>query len=268
MVNINNAPITKHVTIQVADFLIEIIFHQIEDFVLYDKFSDYLEYLYRDFIVDNQKKVNFSIHVIDEIRNPVVANDNILYIDFCRDINSHTALTYYSISVVQFQIILKRALISLLSRNKGFILHGSASLISNHCVVFLGREGAGKTTITSLISDKHPRVADDSVIIRYKDKRFKFYQSPFIEKGKTIYISNKSIEINKVIFLKKSQECKLISIKSKHVIFEKIMKQLHVINIEKSTIKSVQTFIKKNDFFYNLLFTKSKEELSVLFHQV
>jgi serine kinase of HPr protein (carbohydrate metabolism regulator) len=178
--------------------------------------------------------------------------------------NPDRITTFYSISSHQFQLILTQILFWLLA-DKGFILHCSAVKIDNQALIFLGKQGAGKSTVAGLLSDNYEILADDNGIIKKEKGKYYFYQVPRVEKNYRIKKNSKRYLIKAIFFLKKSSVYKVNKIKDKEFILKKMQCQLlgDLKNLKqkiKSLFKMVYTF---NNFYF-LFFGKDKKKLKRL----
>lgn len=91
--------------------------------------------------------------------------------------------TYYDISVNQFIHILNTGLHRLLGKT-GFYFHCSSIVLNNKAVVFIGPQGAGKSTAMKFLSSSYTPFTDDMAIIKKKNNSQLFlYQTPLIEKN-------------------------------------------------------------------------------------
>lgn len=166
------------------------------------------------------------------------------------------------INIYVFQYLLRNILQDFFGRTKNsFFLHCSGVSIGNDVYLFLGPQGSGKSTLSKILNDIVPAVADDSGIIVKENNKFYFYQTPFIEKNqftKTI----KRFHIRKIFFIKKSKYCKEKKILDKKEILDLFIKQLWT---DKKRLyiqlKILMEFVNYFDQFYWFDFPKNKEEV-------
>ncbi|MBN1552511.1 hypothetical protein JW979_13635 [bacterium] len=98
-----------------------------------------------------------------------------------------------------------------LSMHKGMIVHG-AGVYDEHMggMVFCGRSGAGKTTISRIIDRALPNgciLSDDRVILRYENTHCFFYGTPWPGEGRYAVNTGKPLKI--LLFLKHGKETSL-----------------------------------------------------------
>ena len=175
--------------------------------------------------------------------------------------NPKRIITFYSISSPQFQLILMQVLCWLLA-GKGFIIHCSAIRINNQAVLFLGKQGAGKSTITSLLSDTYEVLADDSGIIMEDKGKYYFHQNISLEKNEAIIKTNKRYHIRGICFLKKALEYNVVGLTNKKSLFEKLSFQvLGDLKNTKEIIAFLLIMVDHFNDFYSLSFAKNKNKL-------
>ena len=169
--------------------------------------------------------------------------------------------TFYHISNAQLSLVVRSVCQTLLAKNKGLIMHASASLVNDHAYVFMGDSGAGKSTITKLISSSFQPLADDSIILKEhgnilkKEGQYVFYQVPSPEKNAWIIKSSQSYPLGKIFFLHQSKENKIVKIEDPEEVKEKFLKQLHTEEDDvKNQLKTVLGVAAQKNLFYDLHF--------------
>jgi serine kinase of HPr protein (carbohydrate metabolism regulator) len=198
----------KKIYLTVSGFNIEIYLTKASNNVFQDKIKKEIYYSCKEFInVHKPEKIDYVIKFLETPQIPSFTKKRIFYISLYAE-KTKTIETYYQINSTLFLVILKYILVKLLG-NKGFFLHGSASLINNKANLFLGKPGSGKSTIISLINKKYQSLADDILILRKEHGQYLVYQSPFLEK---IFLTKKSTPyyLGKIFFLKKRKFVKII----------------------------------------------------------
>lgn len=252
----------KSIYLQVTGFYIEINFKKTIWHFLKEKIQkDICDYCENFILVKKPSKIDFSIDFTDtKITDCIFLKDghsNYLKVFIERENNK--IQTYYSISIAEFQVILRKILLDLLVINKGFLLHASASDISGKAVLFLGPSGAGKTTIINLLRPRHEPLADDTIAIREEKGGFYFYQLPFYEKELNINKRTERFKIDKVFLLRKANFMKIIKINRKNTIFNQIFKQLLTVKpYLRIQSKHLLHFSMKSHFYY-LFFLKDNK---------
>ena len=128
------------------------------------------------------------------------------FIHFFKEIKENNILTFYFIGFFELQFILGRAIEKLLSESGGFILHASANRTVKGVMVFMGESNQGKSTITRLLNKHYPSLADDTSIIRRRNGRYYFYQTPFIEKEMWIPKKSFAYPLGRMFFIEQAKE--------------------------------------------------------------
>src|SRR5258708_4434951 len=122
-------------------------------------------------------------------------------------------------SLYKFEIMLSNILYKLLTKKRGFGIHASAIEINRKSSIFLGKSGAGKSTISQLLSPKFRLLADDLIFIRKNQGSFFTYQTPFMERNTMIVKSPYPTLLSDVFFLHKSRSTKFVEITNKEKLF-------------------------------------------------
>lgn len=102
----------------------------------------------------------------------------------------------------RFNDYLKIAVINILNKNDGFILHASSIIYKKKGYVFMGKKGAGKSTVRKFLSS-FVCLGDDSALVRKVGNNFYLFGSPFYQKTNRTYPSLK-VPIAGTFLLKKS----------------------------------------------------------------
>lgn len=257
----------------VAGILIKITLGRTEKSIsLKQRFAELIEQSYKNFLVTRDvKKINYQIKVEEkkrlEVFEKLIGNSSVWFMNYFRQNSSNKVTTYYHISFVQLQYIIKRLLQEGITREGGFILHASAVLVKNQVVCFVGRPGAGKSTAMLLLSKSYPVLADDSIIVRKLDRKLVICQTPFIEsnwvpRGRGKYL------LKLVLFLKKTKSFKVEKISDKEYILSRIIKQLMTEeSLLKYQMKTILEFAEKTEFGM-LHFAKDENKLKQLFETI
>ena len=244
------------VFINIAGYTIKIIFKKADFSYLRKQFIRKFYLHYGKFIAkDEEKKPAYEIIVIQKARIKTIINYKKTdeYMIYCEYINIHSLVTYYYLSMFQFQIILKNILLYLL-KNSGFILHASACVYDNHAYIFIGKPNSGKSTTIKLLNKSFRAIADDSIIIKKVNKSFSCYQTPFLEKEYWIKKSPEKFAISKIFFLCKENIFLTKQLLDKNKIANLIIEQ--VLSGEKmhhaSQLKIMLDFVNSFNNFYFL----------------
>ena len=218
------------------------------------------------FIPPQGEKIDFSIDIVwDERPEFIYGQKEKKYFNkLVLRQNSKKFVTFYHIGILQFLGLISNIYQHLMVKRDGFMIHLASALVDGKASLFVGDSGAGKSTIVGLINKQFPTLSDDRGIIRKKNHPFLFYQLPFIEFG-----SEKKVilpfPIGNIYFLHKASFCKARKIMKKEYIAELINKQLIYIGDSKKeqirTIRTAFNFISRHNDFYNLYFTKDRDDI-------
>lgn len=228
---------------------------------LYHNIINYL----RPFIIEEKQRstalVIFLYQDVPLFHKYIKNNISQSYIFFSEDKNN-TIKTFQHISFSQFMNLLLIAIQKLLLKNNGFLLHAAGNNFHGKALIYTGPSGAGKSTAMTLLNDKYPSIADDSVIIRKLGNNYYCYQTPFIEKNGWVKKTKDKFKIDKIFFLKKNSVFKIEKITNKGYIFNNLIRQLWVDEIIlQDQFTCIIDFFKKFNDFYFLHFNKNPKKL-------
>lgn len=196
--------------------------------------------LYADFVIEKKIPLLFSLHVhssdIQEIKKPLQKDQNeyiqysdegeliwrlqnnsngryfqfidgnVMQIESSGKVNAHCVEKSESAKYLMPEILYLNAL---MDTEEGLLLHASAVVREDKAYVFLGRSGAGKSTISQISYDKGLSVLnDDRVIVRKKNGRFFAFGNPW--HGTFGKFENRSYEIAGLYFIHKKPEHKIL----------------------------------------------------------
>lgn len=177
-------------------------------------------------------------------------------------------ITYYHISLYQFQFILKTILTRKFAGKKWFIFHSSVVNLNGDAFAFTGKSGAGKSTAAKLLSStgKYKSLADDTSLIIEEKNKFYIFQTPFTEKDSSIKRGKEKYRLRKVFFLIKSKDYRVTKINNKTLILERIISGLVAFSKKdlNNQTKLALRFIDSFDQFYYLYFGLDSNKLSHL----
>lgn len=242
----------------IAGYILKITFSKSDLFVDNREFKKMIFRYNGGFIVNKKpKKIDYELNF--SRTNKMYILNKAKEVDIClyNKMNNHKMTTYYHISHLQFVFIL-RHIINQLIKNDGFVLHCSANLVKQNAYVFLGKSGAGKSTISSLLSSKFAILADDMGIIKKEGEKYFFYQGPFLERN---YASKspKGFILKKAFFIHKSKSNRISKIEG-NTFIKKLLSQIWIEDEshEKRTIKNTLEFVSSHTHFYSLHFSKTR----------
>lgn len=142
-----------------------------------------------------------------------------------------------------------------LAESNGFGIHSSSVVINNNAYLFLGKSGAGKSTIVKLLENKFRPLSDDLSIVKKVNKEYFVYQLPVIEKNPRIWKSSRSYPLKKIFFLHKDTSTKIIEAISIKNIKKNINTQVLKTHPKKTQIdKVICDFVVSGTKFYDLWF--------------
>lgn len=218
------------------------------------------------FLKDKPKKIDYKIFFISECGIKISHPLNVKQIstNIFEVKNSNTIITRYTISIFQFELILLFIIENFYKKN-GLILHCSSVMDSDkNSYLFIGKQGAGKSTILNLLRKKYIPLSDDNLLIVNIKSNFYAYQIPFLQSEKKIFKSSIRSKIKKIFFLVKSNFCKEEVETDRNYIFNRLSnnyKSIYDIKINKFRIKQLLKLLKKN-FFSKLYFSKNEATIS------
>jgi len=233
-----------------------------------DFFKKILSKYLAGFVINSSKVEDYCIEIIEKPHFEFLFEINLdkNYLFLYESISPKRIRTFYYISYQQIQIIIRSICQKLLVKNKGLMVHASASLIDGKAYIFLGQSGAGKSTIVKILSAKYHPLADDMLIVKLEDGKPYLYQVPFVERN---FIQNKNLEryeIGGFYFLQKSLIQKQELVENKEEIIQRFIEQLFSEEEDKtmqidSLFELISIF---NNFNYLYFSLKRQKELMEL----
>lgn len=265
----------KKIHLLLAGATIELIFHHCEISYYQKRFLTELYAVLGGFMTpfSLKKKPDIHINIIHVIEPPTVTigpgKRKVFkkYALLCDKIGNNFT-TFYYINMIQFTQILNTIMQEYLVK-VGFFFHASASYINGQAVLFLGHSGAGKSTITSLLSKKYKIVADDRIFIKKEHGQFYLYQTPFIEKASEIQKSANRYPISKIYLLQQSKQYSLQKIEDKITIISTCFQQLWIDESnQKYKVQLLMEFIDKIPSFSILSFGLEQKKVIQLVESI
>ena len=250
--------------LNIAGFNLKICFHKLENLPLKNHLINELNYYYSGFFTHKPLKIDFTIHFIDNrlIEGMTIPYRNKLYINLYDITAENEIVTFYTIGIYQFQLLLTRIILRLFQKNDGFYLHASAVAINDHAIVFTGKPGSGKSTAANLLCQKYHKIADDGIFIRKIKGKYFCYSTPILDADLIGLKKNQKYYLDSVFFLRKAYIFKIIPIQDKEYIIQRILKQLITEReLMKDHSRSVTQFANSFNNFNFLYFAKNQKKL-------
>ncbi|MCL4364042.1 hypothetical protein M1328_02270 [Patescibacteria group bacterium] len=255
----------------IGGFYFNFIFYHLDEFTDKEKLEFEVVKFFQNFRLKSiPSKIDYQIDIVwdkyAEIRFFFEKKDDeYFYINYFINKSKNKTVTFYRNSLFEFNVMLRLILSFLLRTNNGFFVHASAVAYNDKADIFLGKSGAGKSTVRQLLDEKYLSLADDVAILKKESKKFYIYQFPFLE-GKTYLVkkTNKKYLLNRVIFIDKADNYKLIQLTDKKSIIKLMSKQLLFDNnprLLSKELKNTLQFVTKFNRFYKLKFARDKNKL-------
>lgn len=257
----------KYINIKIGPFTILTIIKNSQSLVSQEFCSRLNTYLSGFIINDALLEPDFTIEIVEKPISKIEyltrkQNNRIkVYIKNFVLVNHKKIITYNGISIYAFNFILKRVIDLLLYKRGFFFFHTSACLYKNKAYLFLGKNGAGKSTIIKLLSPIAKPLADDSGIIAKEKNKYYFYQTPLMCNN-PIKGSFKKYILGKIFFIYKSKSfsIKHFSLPKNRNSLIKLFKSVVLLN--KIDNNSLLSFINKfQENLYRLFFSLQEREL-------
>lgn len=217
-------------------------------------FEEIIEDLWGEggFISKNKKKDDFEIVVTPNIKDfSVLKKDKKTYhFSWKMEEKKKKAKTYYHLSPYLLTSLIREIVIILL-KDEGLLIHSSACIDKKgKMFIFLANKKGGKTTTANLLGSlkNFGKVADDVLIVRKLDDKWKFFSPPFVEKNdKPVFSWSSKASL---FFVKKSDKCSKAKLKGEDLL-KRFLPQVWTRegDIDKSTLSVATSFVNENDFF-------------------
>jgi len=207
-----------------------------------------------DFILEIKKSLNKKKFLeVDKVLNKIVL--------IHKGINQGIERQFVILNSIRIDIAMRTILQELLLNN-GFFLHCSANLVNNKVILFLADKGGGKSTISKLLHNTYPSITDDLGIVKYVDRKFFFYQTPFPDKDKIPQKTKKKYIIRAICFISKGGEFSYTQSINKLENVIKLTKQVWVKNYQNTKIMQlILNLVNQNNRFYFLNNNLDKQSL-------
>lgn len=263
-------PLYKEIYLSIAGYALQIIFQRTEIKSVREEMMNVLINYYRGFIVEKKPdRVDYRIKFLNTSMFYSLTKEGVFnFLMVFKRTKQKKILTFYHIGLAQIRMMIENILQELL-REKGFVLHASASYINGKAYLFTGRSGAGKSTIMKLLAKKYPPLADDSIILKKEGATFYAYQTPFFEKENWLKRRSLKYEIGLLYFLRKARYVNTEKIFDHEYVCRRLIKQFFKYqNNSASQTKFFFSFVSKFRKFYFLYFQKDDSVVKYLNNQL
>jgi len=198
-------------TLEIAGLHLNLVFYQAKLVFTQNKLTREIKQYYSSFVTQTSRKPNYKIELKEKYYRLISLNRDKTksYSLIAKTIKPKIIEISYEISIFHFQKILYQVLNYLLFKKQGIMLHCSAVAKEGQAYIFLGKSGAGKSTITRLLKNKYQQIGEDTGIIRKIGNQFYFFQTPFIEAEPPYKKTRDCYHIARLYILKKSKTFKL-----------------------------------------------------------
>jgi hypothetical protein len=199
------------------------------------------------------------IHKLNKTHK-IVSKDN-TYTLYCSSAQSNFFL---------FSYYLRQIFLEEMTSNGGVILHASSLIYNGKAYVFIGKSGAGKTTIRGLFPELSS-LGDDIALINKKGNVWYLWGSPFFQRSRTIY-PNLNIPIAfiyEIIQSPVNKKQKLSTNQALRCFFKysySASKATPAKNNSINTLFKTWIVLSKKILFYQLFFKNSKSCGSTIFY--
>lgn len=260
----------KEIYLQIGGFVIQMCFIRDEETLIFvDYFYALIKHYYKNFIIERKPlQIDYVVEVTYHKKFQILQkrNQKEIFINFYKQIRKRKIRTYYHISAMQLEIIIRNIVQELLLAHEGFLIHGSGIKIKNRAYLFLGASGAGKSTLAKLLSPQGIPIADDTLILRRENKNYFCYSTATVEKNFWVHKNAQRIPLEKIFFIQKAAIDKVSSVRDKEEIIHLMSKQIFSeYGYTHKNFPHIITFV--NDFheFYYLYFSLKKPKKLMAF---
>lgn len=209
---------------------------------------------YKDFLTPKRnKKINFLLEFRDRPKKYQAKHKKSRLIS-----EGKNKIVIFYQDYIPFWLVMQNAIYILCSNNNGIVIHASSAAYDDTAFLFIGRSGAGKSTIIRLLKPAFTPLSDDITIIRKNRHNFYLYQQPIPERN-YYQASSKPFIIRKVYFLEKSDNFRVEKIVNKEYVLLRLLKELKV--SDERIVKNLMSFTSIFNGFFFLHFPKSRAKI-------
>ncbi|MEF3280982.1 MAG: hypothetical protein K6357_08480 [Elusimicrobiota bacterium] len=224
----------KEINIKIACFCISFVFKNSDEIFLNEVFQRYNSFL-------TKQKSNFRILTIlnkeisfKETSVKLVFKNQKIFEIKREDFYFDGKTLIIKPNIYSFDSFLRIFMSVNLVKKNGFLLHTAGIKINKSAVLFVGKSGSGKTTISEMVKDNFEVLSDELLPIIVNKNGAYTYSSPFWGSMKRPYNKWMKLPVKNINFISKSDDFKIkkISFKSAYIkILKCLMNFNHDINV-------------------------------------
>lgn len=254
----------KIIDISLAGYLIRLRFENREPFhTLEENLIEKCEIYYHNFIVNTNIKPDFIINIKNSQKASLHYDPQkkLQYISYCKKENKQELTTYYYTSAKQLRMLVKNIIFTLLTHDGGLTLHSSANLINGKSHVFVGKSGAGKSTIMKILKKKFQPFADDSLFVKKVNRKYLTYQTTFSSEENWLTKGPAHAFLKNIYILKQDPHNNKTRITDKGKAIRYLFKNLWKDNyLSKQLLVNLTVFLNHFNNLYELRFNKTNHD--------
>lgn len=228
----------RKITLNIAELSFSFLFDSFpSDFA--ERFKERYNPFFSSFSEGNFVKVCFSNDVFKLKDGVDMEEKNFLTIvrkDFLFKADKKSKKLLIKPDIYSFDSFLRVYVSYLLNCGDGFLIHSSGFNYKDKAFIFIGKSGAGKTTIANIFS-KFNILSDELVALRIIEGKFFAFSTPFWGEMKNEEKNLKS-KLKKIFFIKKHNDNREVGIRKKEALL-KILRCVMNFSKEKEALKKI-----------------------------
>lgn len=251
--------------LNIGGFCLSIDFYNVEDEELRAQLKKFIVDYYKTTLINDPSlyTVQYEIHFVAEqqlklLKNSKTSRGGREFFMRTYTVGKKSAYVDYHVSIVQFQFLLKIITQDLLEREHGFLLHCSGVHDGKQLYLFLGVNGAGKSTIMGNLRREYTAFADDVVVVRYVNREWRAFQFP-LGKNEVPYVQDLSFPVKALLDIKKSARTHITLIPTAHMI-QIMSRQVMALYLTHINIQDIMCFL-SSVLLYGVLECQKKPDV-------